>query len=254
MDNSKYYETFDWDNFTDATENLVQISNLIPDDVHSIADIGCGNGLITNKLGERFKVIGIDRSVEALKNVTTDKLQASCDDIPLPDQSYDLILSSELLEHLDDKTFHKTIEEIKRLSKKYIIISVPNEESLSKGMIQCPKCEKIYHRCYHQRKFSLKDFENYFPEFEIIGSKTFGLNVRVYLDKIAKWKHKLTPPKSWIPYYWAKKGERTTMCPQCENHFDYPFSFNPISFSLDSLNVVLTKKIPFHLVVVLKRK
>ena len=254
MDNEKYYEVYDWSNFKDASENTKIIASLIPSDVVSIADVGCGNGLITNELGKKYTIVGIDRSEAALKNVTTDKLQASCDAIPLNDQSYDLVLSSELLEHLDSTTFDKTILELKRISRKYILISVPFDESLNKGMIQCPKCELIYHRCYHQRRFSAAYFESIFPEYSLIATKTFGLNVRVYNEKIAKIKHKLTPSNTWIPYYWAKRNERKTMCPKCENEFDYPFKFNPISFLLDCLNVVITKKIPFHLIVLLEKK
>jgi len=254
MDNKKYYESFDWTNFKDASENTKIIAGLIPVDVHSIADVGCGNGLITNELGKKYQIIGIDRSEVALKNVQTEKLEASCDAIPLPDNSYDLVLSSELLEHLEDETFHKTIAELKRISKKYILISVPFDESLNKGMIQCPKCDLLYHRCYHQRRFSIAYFESIFPEFKLLESKTFGLNVRVYRENIAKLKHRLTPSKSWIPFYWAAKGQRKTMCPKCEHEFEYPYSFNPIAFALDCLNVVTTKKIPFHLIVLLEKK
>ena len=254
MDNEKYYETFDWVKFDNANENYTNIRKLIPKDVNSIIDIGCGNGLITNKLGTEFDITGVDRSSKALELVTTTKIQASCDNIPVENNSYDLVLSSELLEHLDDQTFTKTISEINRISNKYILVSVPFEESLNKGMIQCPSCNLVFHRCYHMRDFSLSTFAENFPNYEQIESMTFGLKVRVYNKTIAKVKQKLTSPVNWIPLYWTKNEDRSAMCPSCENKFNYTFKFNFISFTLDCLNVLITKKKPFHLVVLLRKK
>jgi len=254
MDNQKYYEEYDWSNFKDASINYDVIASLIPENVHSIIDIGCGNGLITNRLSEKYAVLGVDRSFAALENVKCNKLQASCDQVSVENESFDLVLSSELLEHLDDQTFTKTLVELKRISKKYLLLSVPFDESLNKGMVQCPSCNLIYHRCYHMRRFSLKSFEQLFPEYSLITHKTFGINVRVYNETISKLKQKLTPASAWIPYYMAAKGQRDTFCPKCETKFEYPYKFNPIAFGLDCLNAILTKKIPFHLVVLLERK
>jgi SAM-dependent methyltransferase len=254
MDNEKYYENFDWVKFDNANENYSSIRKLIPKDVNSIIDIGCGNGLITNKLNSEFEITGVDRSAKALELVTTHKIQASCDNIPVENNSFDLVLSSELLEHLDDSTFSNTISEINRISNKYILISVPFEESLNKGMIQCPSCSLIFHRCYHMRTFSLDSIANNFPNYELIDSKIFGLKVRVYNNFIGKIKHKLTSPVSWIPLYWTKNEDRSAMCPSCENKFNYSFKFNFISFTLDCINVLITKKKPFHLVVLLRKK
>ena len=254
MDNEKYYESFDWSSFKDSSSNFKIIAKLIPQDVNSIIDIGCGNGLITNELAKKYQVVGVDRSKSALEFVKGEKIAASCDSVPVEDQSFDLVLSSELLEHLDSPTFDKTVKELKRISKKYILIGVPNQESLNKGNIQCPKCKTIFHRCYHQQSFSIAKFEKLFPEYKVVDTKTCGINVRVYKDSIANIKQKLTPAKAWIPYYWAKKGERNAHCPKCDTAFEYEFKFNPIAFAMDSLNVLLTKKIPFHMVVLLEKK
>jgi ubiquinone/menaquinone biosynthesis C-methylase UbiE len=254
MDNSKYYETFDWTNFKNADDCLSNLAALIPSDTRTIIDVGCGNGLITNKLSEKYDILGVDRSKAALKMVTCKKLEADCSSLPVEDRSYDLVLSSELLEHLDDDTYQATIREFQRISKKYILISVPFEESLSKGMIQCPECKLLFHRSYHQRRFSVELIQKDFPGFSVISHRSFGLKVRVHNPTLAKLKHKWTKPRNWIPKYWTGNESRQAMCPKCETQFVYPYRFNPIAFSLDVINTIITKKIPFHLAVLLEQK
>ncbi|HPS28159.1 MAG TPA: class I SAM-dependent methyltransferase, partial [Bacteroidales bacterium] len=93
IDNKKYYEQYQWDVIDESglSGKIQKILETIPQDVVSIIDIGCGNGIITNELGKKFTVLGVDRSANALTHVKTEKLQASSADIPLPDASYDMV-------------------------------------------------------------------------------------------------------------------------------------------------------------------
>jgi len=45
--------------------------------------------------------------------------------LPYKDNAFDLVLCTEVLEHLDDP--QKGLKELVRVSKKYLVISVPNE-------------------------------------------------------------------------------------------------------------------------------
>ncbi|MGV3631569.1 MAG: class I SAM-dependent methyltransferase [Bacteroidota bacterium] len=253
-DNEKFYEAFDWSTFTDANENIKAVKEFIPEDVHSIIDIGCGNGLITNELGKTYRVLGVDRSKKALEFVTTEKLESSCDHIDVADESFDMVFSSELLEHLNDEIYFGTLKEFKRISKKYILISVPFDESLSKGKIQCEKCNYIYHRNLHMRSFNEEVFKTHFPEYKVLKSRSFGLKVRKYNASLAKIKHKVSPTRSWIPTYMTKNETRATLCPNCEHQFKYPYKFNLLAFMCDCLNVAVSPKIPYWFIILLEKK
>ena len=93
MDNSQVYEKFDWDSLTDSSLSgkISRIFETIPGDVNEILDVGCGNGVITNALGDKYNVTGVDRSTAALKSVKTKKVQASADSIPIEDNSFDMV-------------------------------------------------------------------------------------------------------------------------------------------------------------------
>jgi len=256
MDNKNIYEKFDWTALKEpALKGKIQkVLEFIPDSVKTIVDIGCGNGLITNVLGTQYKVTAVDRSKNALQFVETEKVLASADNIPLPDASFDLVFSSEMLEHLEDEVFKKSVAEMKRLTKKYIFITVPNDENPDKLSIKCPSCQFIYNSPNHLRSFKSQDFTKLFPEFNIINTLTFGKNVRYYNERLLQIKKQVSPAKSWIPYYWMPRQKRNTICPQCENEFENPYQFNPFATAIDLTNLLFSPKKPYWLFVLMEKK
>lgn len=99
----------------------------------TILDAGCGEGFSMNKLklnGIGEKIEGIEYSKDAIsfgKKLFPDLTikQGSVYELPYKDNSFDLIVCTEVLEHLEDPK--KAIKEMLRVTKKYLIISVPNE-------------------------------------------------------------------------------------------------------------------------------
>lgn len=100
---------------------------------NSILDVGCGEGFTLNelyfkKIGKKLE--GVDNSKTALslgKNLFPylSLNYASIYKLPYKDNSFDLVVCMEVLEHLKDPK--KALFEIMRVSKKYAILSVPNE-------------------------------------------------------------------------------------------------------------------------------
>jgi len=112
-------------------KNVLEI--LRPLKVDSILDVGCGEGFTLNKFKEEKigkNLSGIDYSDDALKlgaETYPDLKLKKGDiyDIHEKDNSFDLVMATEVLEHLDDP--QKALKELIRVSKKYVMLSVPNE-------------------------------------------------------------------------------------------------------------------------------
>ncbi len=106
---------------------------LKPLKVDSVLDVGCGEGITLDKFekeGIGKSLHGIDYSDDALKigkkiypNLNLKK--GDIYDIKEKDNSYDLVMATEVLEHLDDP--QKALKELIRVSKRYVLLSVPNE-------------------------------------------------------------------------------------------------------------------------------
>lgn len=98
-----------------------------------ILDVGCGEGVTLNKIQEMKigkKLEGVDNFKDAIEigTKTFPKLSLKIADIyalPYKDNSFDIVLCNEVLEHLERP--QDAIKELIRVSNKYLLLSVPNE-------------------------------------------------------------------------------------------------------------------------------
>lgn len=100
-----------------------------------ILDIGCGEGIVANFLINTLSIdsnqiagLDLDRNclqISKIINPGTTVYQGSIYDLPFQDNSFDLVLALEILEHLEFP--EKAIGELNRVSKAWILISVPND-------------------------------------------------------------------------------------------------------------------------------
>lgn len=179
------------------------IMNLLPPSANTIIDIGCGEGYLLYRIQERhpkIKIFGLDLSEGRI--TTTKKhvpnahlLRGNVLSLPFPDNSFDVVICSELLEHI---SAYKTVaDELVRISKKCIIITVPNELTLVQ--VLCPKCKTKHFLDGHVNFFTEKKIKDIFVQNPKIEYKTlrkfhtiytynrltmkFPLFVRLFLDK-----------------------------------------------------------------------
>lgn len=113
--------------FFDAIENILSEISF-----ETVLETGCGEGYVSEFIYKTRKpkidAFDISEAVidEAAKNFKFVNFSVgSIYDIDKPDNSYDLVIASEVLEHLEEP--EKALAEIFRTSKRYVLVSVPNE-------------------------------------------------------------------------------------------------------------------------------
>jgi ubiquinone/menaquinone biosynthesis C-methylase UbiE len=115
-------------NFTNLL--LEQVKKLKPD---SILDVGAGEGFTLemfrkNKIGKKIEGIEYMDDAFILAKQLHPKVsikKGNIYELPYKKDSFDIVVCTEVLEHLDDPG--KALQELKRVTKKYLIVSVPNE-------------------------------------------------------------------------------------------------------------------------------
>lgn len=98
-------------------EKFIFLAKSLPKDIDSVLDIGSSGNFFKTLYP---KVKGID-----LENSDINLDLNSIKKLPLKDNSFDLVVVSHVLEHLCYPD--EFIKEIKRVSKKYILVGLPNE-------------------------------------------------------------------------------------------------------------------------------
>jgi hypothetical protein len=146
------------------------IAEAVPRDAEKILDLGAGDGLVFNTLREAgHDPVAFDISHIALKCIQGDKLvQGTASNLPFSSNSFDLILACEVLEHIPYITFKAVLDEILRISKRYVLITVPYKEKLELNYACCPACGCIFNGSYHVRTFQEDDIKFLFENFKCI--------------------------------------------------------------------------------------
>ncbi|MBN1866082.1 glycosyltransferase [Candidatus Sumerlaeota bacterium] len=185
---------------------LADVLSLLPDDVESVLDAGCGDGYIANALPERLRVVGLDVSETALQHVRRETRVGSIADLPFPDGSFDLAMANDVVEHLSKEDYRRALAELRRVSRKYILLTVPLNEQLEANEARCADCGAIYHVNHHRRSFSERSLDRLFgARFKVVETRLSGDVTGRPRDPTAALRRNLGFYHTW----------EKAMCPEC---------------------------------------
>lgn len=172
------YDAYEkWGTTPSATqrERIAATLALVPDDVGTVLDVGCGDGVVSNCLVQRgVEVTAVDVSRSALAHVCGYRVVASAAQLPFRERAFDLALCTEVLEHLPEAVYARTRAELDRVARRYVLVATPNEEHLPDRHVKCAQCGWVYHRGYHCRSFDHAAHACLFPGLEAVRNVAIG--------------------------------------------------------------------------------
>ncbi len=137
-----------------------------------ILDVGCGEGFTLQRLrkeniGKHLE--GVDTLETAIEigkklhpHLTLRK--GNIYKLPYKDNSFDIVICSEVLEHLENP--EKALQELIRVSKKHIVLSVPNEPLFSiQRFLRGKNIRKFGDHPEHIQHWSTKKFKKFVEKY-----------------------------------------------------------------------------------------
>lgn len=205
-------------------KNLVKaIIDFFPQDINTALDVGCGDGKLTEILGasKKCSIIGLDVSEEALSRCNFKTIQGDATNLPFKDGEFDVVLTTDMLEHLPHTIEKRVWDQLFRVAKKWVLVAVPFRENILDATAKCHHCGHQYHVNWHMRSYD-------WPELISRCSDSYEV------DKI------ILTGEPWTPYHpletkfrrklmdeWSGWGD--AICPNCKSHGDSPDTIKPLS-------------------------
>ncbi len=240
MDKTYYENPGHWDvkRYRNEFERrrLAHAADLVPSDVDSLADVGCGNGLFLKLLEEvRPEIVktGFERSSAAIasRQCRSQVVRSSADDLPLRSRSVDLVSCLAVIEHLTEDLYARSLVEIARASRKYILVNVPHKER--RVFVKCPACGCRFNPSFHLRSYDIGSYRGLFGDFSPIA---------------IEYETGPEPLVSWIvrrlPLHLSATRYADAVCPQCNWRPVSPSSTPDVNAGASGLKAMLRRLPP----------
>jgi SAM-dependent methyltransferase len=133
-----------------------------------VLNVGVGDGTFEElATGLGLEVSCLDPDERAVARIASrldlgDRARAgSADAMPFADASFDVVVASEVLEHLVDDVLDGTLAEVRRVLAEggTFLGTVPAREDLAAGQVVCPSCTTRFHRWGHVHSFRPEELE-----------------------------------------------------------------------------------------------
>lgn len=173
VDADKHYKNKKYDDLGRFISYYHQIDEARKMSVDSILEIGIGGGVVANYLksiGKEVKTCDFDQKTGA-------DIISDIRDINSPDNSFDLVMACQILEHIPFADFTKGLAEIRRVSKKYAIISLPYRSAYFEMIIKFPFIRTLFKKDFFD--LSIKRAIR-FPGFDRSGQHYWEIDQKQY--------------------------------------------------------------------------
>jgi hypothetical protein len=124
------------------TSYYTQINEVLGRSPDSVLEIGVGNGIVSDALkrqGIQVQTLDIDPELKP-------DFVGSVSQIPLADASVDVALCAEVLEHLPFEEFEGCVQELARVSRNGVVLSLPHWGYTFRGVVDIPGLPMLFVR------------------------------------------------------------------------------------------------------------
>lgn len=120
---------------------VADLMRLVPQSGERALDIGARDGFLSRLLAGRFdRVVALDLERPVIDHPRVESVKGDASKLAFDDDSFDVVLCAEVLEHIPPALLPIVCSEITRVTAKTAVIGVPYRQDLRYGRTSCRSC------------------------------------------------------------------------------------------------------------------
>lgn len=148
-------------------DRVDSLMRLLPVGQPSALEIGARDGHISRMLASRFdKVTALDLVKPQWDYPRIETVQGDVTKLAFPDNSFDTVVCTEVLEHIPPVLLKQACDELKRVARRGVVIGVPFQQDLRVDCTTCRSCGKVNPPWGHVNSFSKERLAGLFQGLE----------------------------------------------------------------------------------------
>jgi ubiquinone/menaquinone biosynthesis C-methylase UbiE len=144
-----YYQSPKYDNLGRFISYYYQCEAIERLKISNLLEVGVGSGFTSTHLaGKGVKVITVDFDPLVKPDIVADIRS-----LPVPDDSYEAVMACQVLEHLPFSDLPQALNELKRVTKKFVVVSLPQRCSYFELVARFPFTQSLFKRNFFDWTF-----------------------------------------------------------------------------------------------------
>jgi len=122
-------------------QRIADLIRIMPTGGEIALDVGTRDGHVAKRLVERFKAVtALDLAELSIAHPTIVCVRGNVTALPFKDNSFDLVVCTEVLEHISSEMLRKACNELVRVSRNHVLVGVPYKQDIRVGRTTCHSC------------------------------------------------------------------------------------------------------------------